>query len=123
MNGLQAIGSLHLQDARSYPSLLDSNELDRLVDLGLVRFGPVPFESSFPGALAAKWLVFGDKKIMVTNSKLDATLYLRRFALPSDSHYIIDLYDEPGEILYDHFEADCAKLRNQNFIINDHIAD
>ena len=109
-----------MQDDRSYPGLLDNSELNRLVDLGLVKFGPVPFESSFPGPLAAKWLVFGQKKIMVTNSKPDATLYLGHFALTGDSLYIIDLYDEPCEILYDHFEAVCTKWSNQGFIINNH---
>ena len=110
-----------MQDDRSYPGLLDNNELNRLVDLGLIKFGPVPFESSFPGPLAAKWLVFGDKKIMVTNSKPDATLYLGHFALPSDSRYIIDLYNEPCEMLYDHFEAVCTEWSKQGFKMNNHI--
>ena len=110
-----------MQDERSYPGLLDNSELNRLVDLGLIKFGPVPFESSFPGPLAAKWLAFGDKKIMVTNSKPDATLYLGHFALPSDCRYIIDLYDEPCEILYDHFEAVCTEWSNQGFKIGNHI--
>lgn len=106
-----------MQDPRRYPGLLDNGELSRLVDLGLIRFGPIPFESSFPGPKAAKWLVFGDKKIMVTNSKPDATLHLGHFALPSDSSYIIDLYNEPCEMLCDHFEAACTEWSNQGFII------
>ena len=100
-----------LQDARSYPGLLDSNELNRLVDVGLVTFGPVPFESSFPGEKAAKHLKFGDKRIVIVNSKPNATLYLGHFSLPSDSRHIIDLYDEPCEMLYDHYDAACAEWR------------
>lgn len=108
-------------ELRSYPGLLNANELKRLVDLGLIDFGTAPFESSFPGPLAAKWLVFGDKKIIVTNSKPDTTLYLGHFALPSDSRHIIDLYNEPCEMLYDHFEVACTEWSKQGFKINDHI--
>ena len=111
-----------MQDERSYPGLLTGNELDRLVDIGLVNFGPVPFESSFPGAIAAKRLTFGDKRIMAINAKPDATLHLGHFALPSDSRYIIDLYDEPCEMLYDHFEVVCYEWRKQGFKIIDQIA-
>ena len=111
-----------MQDARSYPGLLTNNELDRLVDVGLVKFGPVPFQSSFPGPIAAKRLTFGAKRIMVISSKPDATLYLGHYALSSDGQYIIDLYDEPCEILYDHFEAVCTGWSNQGFKISNHIA-
>ena len=112
-----------MQDERSYPGLLVSNELDRLLDIGLIKFGPVPFQSSFPGAIAAKRLSFGDKRIMVISSKPDAILSLGHFALPSDSRYIIDLYDEPCEMLYDHFEAVCAEWRKQGFKITDQSAE
>ena len=110
-----------VQNDRSYPGLLHSNEVTRLVDIGLIKFGPLPFESSFPGPLAAKWLAFGNRQIIVTNSKPDATLHLGHFALPSDSRHIIDLYDEPCEMLYDHFEAVCAEWSKQGFNISNHI--
>ena len=106
-----------MNDASSYPGLLNRNELDRLEDLGLIHFGPVPFESSFPGPLAAKRLVFGDKQIMVTNTRPDAKLYLGHFALRSDGRYIIDLYNEPCELLYDHFESVCTEWTGQGFEI------
>ena len=112
-----------MQDERSYPGLLASNELNRLVDVGLVDFGPVQFQSSFPGAIAAKRLTFGDKRIMVISSKPDATLYLGHFALPSDGRYIIDLYDESCETLYDHFEAACAQWKGQGFGIRNPVTD
>ena len=112
-----------MQDERSYPGLLVSNELDRLVDIGLVKFGPVPFQSSFPGAIAAKRLSFGDRNIKVISSKPDAILHLGHFVLPSDSRYIIDLYDEPCEMLYDHFEAVYSEWRKQGFTITDEIAE
>ena len=111
-----------MQDTRSYPGLLANNELDRLVDVGLVKFGPVPFQSSFPGPIAAKRLTFGAKRIMVISSKPDATLYLGHYALSSDGQYIIDLYDEPCEMLNDHFEAVCTEWSNQGFKISNHIA-
>ena len=108
-----------LPDLRSYPGLLDSSELRRLVDLGLVRFGAMAFESTFPGAKAGKWLSFGDKKIMVTNSQPDATLHLGHYALTSDSKYIIDLYGDPCEMLYDHFDGVCDEWRRQGFNVTD----
>ena len=111
-----------MPDVRSYPGLLVDHELARLVEIGLVDFGPIPFQSSFPGAIAAKRLTFGDKRIMVVSSRPDATLHLGHFALPSDSRYIVDLYDEPCEMLYDHFEAVCAEWRKQGFEIVDQTA-
>ena len=112
-----------MQDEHSYPGLLVSNELERLVDIGLVNFGPIPFQSSFPGAIAAKRLSFGDRNIKVISSKPDTILHLGHFVLPSDSRYIIDLYDEPCEMLYDHFEAVCSEWRKQGFTITDEIAE
>ena len=106
-----------MQDAHSYPGLLDKDEISRLVELGLIQFGTAPFNSSFPGPKAAKRLGFGDKKITIVSTKPDATLYLGHLNLPSDSCHIIDLYDASCEMLYDYFEAACAEWRKQNFLI------
>ncbi len=104
-----------IQNSHSYPGLLDHGELSRLEDLGLIKFSPVPFESRFPGQIAEKCLMFGEKRIMVTNSKPDAILHLGHYALSSDGRYVIDLYDEPCEMLYGHFEAVCTEWKNQGF--------
>lgn len=107
-----------MQDDRSYPGLLSSNDLDRLTDVGLIRFGPIPFQSNFPGPKAAKRLTFGRKRIMVVSTKRDAVLYLGHFALTTDGSYIIDLYDESSEMSHEHFEATCEKWRNQGFEVS-----
>ena len=108
-----------LQDVRCYPGLISVNELDRLVDVGLVKFGPVPFESHFTGPIAMKSLTFGNKNIMVRSTKPDSTLRLGHFALTSDGRYIIDLYgDEPCEEFPGHLEAVRADWQNQGFEVN-----
>ena len=105
------------QDIRCYPGLISVNELDRLVDVGLVKFGPVPFESHFPGATAMKSLTFGNKNIRVHSTKPDSTLRLGHFALTNDGRYIIDLYDdEPCEDFPGHLEAVRANWQNQGFV-------
>ena len=108
-----------LQDERHYPGLIGRNELSRLEEVGLIKFGPVPFESRFPGALALKWLTFGNKKITVCNTKPDSTLFLGHFALTSDGRHIIDLYDdEPCEEFPGHLEAVHANWQNQGFVVS-----
>lgn len=107
-----------MQDARSYPGLLDHDEINRLVELGLISFGPVPYQSSFPGPKAAKRLGFGNRRIAVVSTKPDATLYLGHLNLLGDGRHIIELYDESCEMLYDHFEAACAEWRKQDFIVD-----
>ena len=59
-----------MQDARGYPGLLSHDEINRLVELGLIAFGPVPYQSSFPGPKAAKHLGFGDRRIAVSAPNL-----------------------------------------------------
>ena len=89
------------------------------MDVGLVKFGPVPFESHFPGAIAEKLLTCGNKKIMIRSTKPDSTLHLGHFALTSDGRYIIDLYDdEPCEEFPGHLEAVRANWQNQGFEVN-----
>ena len=112
-----------MQDNRSYPGLLSGKDLSRLSELGVISFGPMPFESSFPGAKAFKWLMFGGRKIRVANTKPDATLYLGHFALGTDGSYIMDLYGESCEMSHEHFEAVCAAWRNQGFEVTEADAD
>ena len=106
-----------MQDARSYPGLLDASEISRLVELGLIEFGPLPYQSSFPGPIAAKRLGFSNRRITVISTKPDATLYLGHLNLLSDGRHIIELYDESSDMLYDHFEVVCAEWRKQDFSV------
>lgn len=109
-----------LQEERSYPELLGGSELARLAEIGLIKFGPLPFESHFPGPIAAKLLEFGEKRIRVLSSKPDSTLYLGHYALTNDGRFIIDMYDESCDMDYGHFEAVCSEWRKQGFTISDY---
>lgn len=108
-----------MQDDRSYPGLLSSKDLARLSELGVIGFGPVPYESSFPGARAAKRLMFGGRRVLVASTKPNATLYLGHFALGTEGSYVMGLYDEPCEMSHEHFEAACAAWRNQGFEVGE----
>lgn len=120
-DGSDAIPTLYcMEQPREYPGLLSAKQIDRLVDLRLVRFGPIPFQSHFPGPIAMKIMGFGNKLIRVYSTKPDATMYLGHFALTSDGRHIIDLFrDEPCEMAYSSYEAARDNWKEQGFDVQE----
>lgn len=109
-----------MEQSQEYPGLLSAKQIDRLVDLRLVKFGPVPFQSHFPGPIAVKTLGFGNKYIRVYSTKPDATMLLGHLALSSDGRHIINLFrDDPCEMAYVSYEAACDNWKGQGFDVQE----
>lgn len=105
-----------MEQPLEYPGLLSAKQINRLVDLRLVKFGAVPFQSHFPGPIAVKAMGFGNKLIRVYSTKPDATMFLGHLALTSDGNHIISLFrDDPCEMAYASYEAACDCWKEQGF--------
>ena len=111
-----------MYDSAEYPGLLNRYELGRLDELGLVSYGPISFQSNFPGPVARKILSFAGREIAIISTKPDATLYLGHWALTSDGEFLLGLYeDDQTQVLDNDFEITVAAWREQGFQITDHV--
>ena len=111
-----------MEGSNGYSGLLNRTELERLDELGLVGFGPVPYQSHFRGPIAQKIVSFGDKKLRILNTKPDAVLEMGHWNLTSDGRFLINLYrDDEVELLEGHYEFNMAEWQKQGFNVTESV--
>ena len=109
-----------MHEGDGFPGLLDRAELNRLDELGLVGFAPVPYQSHFQGPIAQRIESFGDRKLRILSTKPDAILELGHWNLTGDGRFLISLYeDDDVELLEDQFDFNADAWRAQGFNVED----
>ena len=110
-----------MHESADYPGVLNYRDLARLSELGLTKFGALPFYDKYsPGA--SRFVEFGNEKLAIINTReADAQLETGHWDLTEDGRYLLGLYEKNEvEMLEDEVATNKAAWKKQGFNVADH---